>query len=127
MPNRYTKFQFQYSYERELIHVYLQATIGATGAPTLSAANSLGVASISRNDVGDYTITLQNSFSRLMMVDQCQLLAGGVLAAPIMAVQSLDGSAKTITVQFQDETAAAEIDDGAVLRMHFVLSPLART
>ena len=50
----------------ELITLYAEATIGASGAPTLVAANSPGVASIAQNGTGDYTLTLSDRYGHLL-------------------------------------------------------------
>jgi len=44
--------------ERQVKRLYMKATIGATGAPTLVTDDSLGIKSIARNGAGDYTVTL---------------------------------------------------------------------
>jgi hypothetical protein len=61
--------------EREVKRLYMKATIGATGAPTLVAADSLGIKSIVRNTTGDYTVTfgtpsaLTESYNKLLWAD----------------------------------------------------------
>lgn len=52
--------------DREVIVIAGHATIGATGAPTLVAADSKGIASITRNSAGDYTVVLQDTFPRFL-------------------------------------------------------------
>jgi hypothetical protein len=44
-----------YTHERDVKTVYAKVAIGAAGAPTLDAANSKGVLSVTRNSAGDYT------------------------------------------------------------------------
>lgn len=46
-----------------------EVTIGATGAPTLVAGRSYGVASIARNAAGDYDVVLSDLHNRIMAVD----------------------------------------------------------
>lgn len=132
MPNQHTKFQFQYSMERELVHVFLQATVGADGAITLSSANSRGVASITKETgAGDYTILLQNTYARLMQLTVSQELAGAAAnAAPNVMIEDQDVSTdKTVEIQFHaaDGTTEANPASGTVLRMHLILSNVART
>ena len=74
MANR--DFKDVQSSEREVKIVYGRATIGATGAPTLDAASSIGVRSITRTAAGDYTIILGSStpaatdkYSKLLWAD----------------------------------------------------------
>ena len=74
MANR--DFKDVQSSEREVKIVYGRATIGATGAPTLDAASSIGVRSSTRTAAGDYTIILGSStpaatdkYSKLLWAD----------------------------------------------------------
>ena len=59
MANR--DFKDVQSIERSVKIVYGRATIGASGAPTLVAASSIGVRSIARTAAGDYTVILGSS------------------------------------------------------------------
>jgi len=63
------------SRQRELKMVHLKAAIGATGAPTLDATASLGVASIERTSAGLYKITLTDKYTSLVAVHAVQLHA----------------------------------------------------
>lgn len=76
----------QYSLVKGRVSLWARVSIGATGAPTLSKWNPAtrtytsapttgtgpyaigceGIKSIARNDVGVYTITLQNTYQRLL-------------------------------------------------------------
>ena len=51
--------------EKTIVTLYADVTIGGTGAPTLVAANSKGIKSIVRNSAGNYTITLQDQYTRM--------------------------------------------------------------
>lgn len=62
MANR--NFNRHQSLEKEIKSLHLDVAIGATGAPTLT--KGLGTTSIVRNGAGDYTITLDDKFVRLM-------------------------------------------------------------
>lgn len=57
------------SVRNEVITVYAAATIGASGAPTLVAADSYGVTSISRTGAGLYTITLRDAYNAIQFAD----------------------------------------------------------
>lgn len=52
--------------EKEVKEIHARITVGSTGAPTLVAADSLGVASIARNSAGLYTLTLQDTYNKLL-------------------------------------------------------------
>lgn len=129
--NRYTQ-QFQRSFERELVHVFLKATVGASGAITLDVPNSRGVASIVKESGdGDYTVTLQDTYSRLMQVTVSKELASVTAdAAPSVMIED-EGVAgdKTVELQFYaaDGTTEANPADGTVLRLHIILSNVAKT
>jgi hypothetical protein len=132
MPASRTLFQFQGSFERELVHIYALATVGSSGAITLSSANSRGVASITKESgAGDYTILLQNTYSRLMQVTVSQELAGaaGSTAPNVMIEDESVASDKTIELQFHaaDGTTEANPASGTILRIHIVLSNVAKT
>lgn len=122
MANRnFNRFQ---ALEKEAKSLYVQVAIGASGAPTLNAANSLGVASVVRNSVGRYTITLQDKFNRLLQITESRQLASGPASAVggmVVRSQSVD-SAKTIVVEFLDATGAAvELANGTTLRLQIDL------
>lgn len=131
MPASRTLFQFQGSFERELVHIFLKATVGASGAITLDSANSRGVASITKESgAGNYTVALQNSYSRLMQLTCSQEINAAALVAPTLQILDEDvASAKTISLQFQGPDGSTETNpaSGTVLRMHIVLSNVAKT
>lgn len=47
--------QFRYSLVSKVVDIFAHVTFGASGAPTLDAANSKGVVSVTRNSAGKYT------------------------------------------------------------------------
>lgn len=123
--------QFRYSLEKRVIELFGKVTIGAAGAPTLDAAASKGIASIVRNSVGNYTITLSDPYVKLLGFNSQVLLAAGSPGAaygPVIRSEDVDG-AKTIVVQYlgatsaADTTAAAtELASGSVVYFSAVLS-----
>lgn len=60
MANR--NFNRKQSLEKEVKEIYAKITIGASGAPTLVTASSLGVTSVSRTSAGLYVITLDDKY-----------------------------------------------------------------
>lgn len=120
MANRRLQ-QFQYAFERELVHIHMKVAVGASGAPTLSRA--MGVTSMVRNSAGNYTITLQDKYNLLMNVQAQQIQASGAMAAPLINIVSESvNSAKTIVIQCRDAAgAAADIDNGNTLLLHIIL------
>jgi hypothetical protein len=75
MANR-RLFQFRYSYERDLTDLFAVITIAGSGVPTL--AQGKGIASVTRNSAGDYTIALRDNFNLLMGMDSFVKNATGV-------------------------------------------------
>lgn len=118
MANR--NFNRYQALTKEVKALFAQVAIGASGAPTLSAAKSLGVASIVRNSAGNYTITLSDKYMDLLQVSISRELAAGSPAALggfVVRSQAV-ASAKTIVVEFVDATgAAADPANGTTLRL----------
>jgi hypothetical protein len=124
MANRYFN-QFSLSFLKQKVSIYAQVAIGAAGAPTLSAVNSKGVASIARNSAGKYTVTLQDNYVAFVGVRGSVLLASGLAACvsqPCVVSQAVS-TAKTVVVQFVDFAGAAvDPDNGAVVYLEIKLN-----
>lgn len=121
MANRFFQ-QFRFSMEKYVVELWAQVAIGATGAPTLNAANSKGIASIARTGAGAYTVTLQDTYYRFL---DCQaVFVAANPASPVMHVVSENvAAAKTVLLQFRDYAGAAtDPGNGDVLRMRFSMS-----
>ena len=71
--------QFHYALERKVVEIYLKATIGAAGAVTMvtSGSNSQGVTSIVKQATGQYLITLQDKYTKLLNVHVMTMNATG--------------------------------------------------
>jgi hypothetical protein len=110
-------FQFRYSFERDVAEYFLKVTIGAAGAPTLTEAK--GVASITRNSAGNYTILLQDSSNLLLDVNSQSISGSSPQAAPISTVVSEAVATTTPTVILQyyaiDNATATDPANGEVL------------
>jgi hypothetical protein len=98
--------------ELKTVDLFMDFTVGASGAPTLKATNSIGIKSITRNSTGNYTIVLADRYVRCLNV--CETLVSTAPAAPVMSVTSIanvNGSvtplAPSLTVQFQTPTGTA--------------------
>lgn len=119
--------QFQLSLEKAVVNLYGSVAIGATGAPTLSATKSKGIASIARNSAGKYTITLSDVYQRLMAFDYCLVAAAGAPASssnvgPIIRADNSNSATPTIVIEFLDGTGAAiEVASGVTLLFNFAL------
>lgn len=64
MANRWFN-QFQRVLDKEVVTVLCKVTFGATGAPTIAAASSKGVVSVTRNAQGNFTFVFGTSSSSL--------------------------------------------------------------
>ena len=100
--------------ERAVKILYLKASIGASGAPTLVTDDSLGIKSITRNGAGDYSILLGTP-SGLTDKYPKLLYADGVLLDP----DAEDLQILTIARDSSGDAAAADPSDGANLSMIF--------
>lgn len=110
MSNRYMT-QFRYSLENAVVDLYLRVSIGASGAPTLVSGQNKGVLSIVRNSAGNYTITLTDSYRRLLNAEQKFIVATGVPAAPSMNIVSDNvATLATPTVVIQTVTGSTPTD-----------------
>lgn len=111
MANRLFNSQFRYGFERMPVSLFAKITFGAAGAPTLS--NALGIKSVVRNSAGDYTITLQDNYNRLLMVKHVfdeTSNSGTAPASPGMFIKSNQVSAATPTLEVVFNAAGTATD-----------------
>jgi hypothetical protein len=143
MANRFLQ-QFRFGFEKMPVDVYAVINIGASGAPTLeawtpstggggsyAAAQSTGfrgVKSIVRNGTGDYTLTLQDSYQRLVGFDVTfQSATTAKAVAPIVSIQGTGttlGTSTGGTIRFFTQSAAntaADPASGEVMLIHVAL------
>lgn len=122
MANR-RLFQFQYSYERDLTHLHAKIAIGASGAPTLNAALSKGIKSITRNSAGDYSVALSDNFNQLMDMNMVIQNASGIPVAPDMGVKTNSvNSATAPLVEIVTSAAGVATDpaSGDTMYLHII-------
>lgn len=105
MANR--NFNRKQALEKEVKEIYAKVAIGASGAPTLNAAQSLGVASISRTSAGLYVLTLQDKYMRLMHAS-IEVLTPS--AEDIKANVSAEAVASAKTITFRATAAGVATD-----------------
>lgn len=109
--------QFRYSFERDVVEYFLKVTIGASGAPTLTRAK--GVASITRDSAGQYTIVLQDRSAALLHVSNQAFSSTSPQAAPLMTVEAdnVNSASKSVVVQFRaiDNSTVTDPASGEVL------------
>lgn len=125
MANRWLN-QFTKSFEKEVVHIFGNAAIGASGSPTLDTSNdSKGVASIARNSTGNYTITLQDSYYKFLDFSVVFANGGTVAAAPNLDLQTISvGTSTGGTVRFvtrNNSGTATDPDNGSTMYFHLVV------
>lgn len=139
MANR-SMSRWRFSIEKELVDLYLVATIGSSGAVTLKRWNGSayvtagsdgwgGIKSITKESTaGQYTVVLQDKYNRLVHFDACfEVPTTGLPAAPVVGEipGNTDVTAATPQIQVQCTTAgggsATNPASGEVMHLHFVL------
>lgn len=108
------------SLSRELKIVNAKVNIGASGAPTLVANSSVGVASVTRDTAGVYIVTMSDKYNELLGFKVTQLIAAAQDLTFSIESEDVDGAK---TIQFQCKTAAVETDpsNGSVLFIEIML------
>lgn len=112
--------------EKGIVPLFMQVAIGATGAPTLSAVNSQGVRSISRNGAGDYTVTFGSSTPASTDTYNRYCGANFTLTDTTardytlqIHTESAIGTAGTLRFLFNSAAVTTELPNGATLKMVF--------
>ena len=117
--------------DKEVKFLFLTATIGSGGDPTLNESKSVGVKSISDTAVGEYDITLgvpggatdkypSLLFLQCFLTDSAALSTGGGVSFQIEAeTVSSDGVIKLFALD--KDGAIAEIRSGDVLQVMIVV------
>jgi len=126
MANLYG-YQFAISPVAGVVNLYGKITIsGTAGAPTLVAASSKQMTSISRTSAGLYVLKLTQTYNSFLGMDVNVMLASGVPAAPVVSLVSetvASNNASTgqkVTFQLQNNGggSATDPDSGTVLYIH---------
>ena len=129
MANR--NFNRVQALDKEVKFLFLTATIGSGGDPTLNESKSVGIKSISDTAVGEYDITLgvpggaSDKYSSLLfmqcfLTDTAAISTGGGVSFQIEAeTVSTDGVIKLFALD--KDGAIAEIRSGDVLQIMIVV------
>lgn len=122
MPNarRYT-FQFHNSFVPNLTAIYAEVAIGANGAPTLNALHSMGVADIDRVDTGEYLVTLNNRYPRLVHAKSCFVAEDGAAAPDLSVGDNNVASAGTLVILTQAGGVNIDPADGETMLLEIML------
>lgn len=124
MANRWFS-QFYWSLLKYPVKLVAQVAIGAAGAPTLSAARSKGITSITRDAAGRYTLVLNDKYQRLLNMNYSILLAAGTSTVfqCVVMVDSSNAATPSIQIQFNDAAGAAvDISNGSMLKLDFLMT-----
>jgi hypothetical protein len=93
MANRYG-YQFSQTLEKKVVNLYAKVTFGASGAPTLSAVNSKGIVSVTRNSAGIYTFVfgtkagMLDVYNKLLCVRHVLNSGSSAPASPALYVKA---------------------------------------
>lgn len=130
MANRWTN-QYSAALNKGMVSIYAKVAIGASGAATLSTANSKGIVSVTRNSAGTYTFVFGTNSAALdtyYAFCMCRALfinnSTSAPAAPIMHVitdSSATAGTASIKVQFSAAAAGAAVDpdNGSTMLLRF--------
>lgn len=99
--------QFALSMEKEVVHLYMRVTFGASGAPTITPVDNKCIASIVRNSAGQYLITLQDSYVHLLMANACSLSATAPAAPLFRLISENVRTTNSLVVQFSSTSDVA--------------------
>lgn len=122
MPNPVRQtYQFHNSFVPNLTCLYLKATIGVAGAPTINALQSMGVDSISRVSAGKYLVTLNKKYQSLRQVKSCFIASGGAAAPDLSVDTDSVASAGTLTVLTQAGGVSADPAVGEIMLLEIML------
>jgi hypothetical protein len=110
------------AFEKGIVSIYGDVTIGAVGAPTLVAAKSKGIKSIVRNSAGDYTVTLQDKYAKFFAA-WIGFIKATVPAAPSQSIKAINmqaaGGATINFVLYNSAGTATDPASGEELFLEF--------
>lgn len=112
------------AFEKGLVDIYANVAIGAAGAPTMTAKQCLGIATVVRVSAGLYTVTLADRYQRTMDFNANFLNATGAhtVFQVVLKSDSVNTATPSLQIRCNDASGAAvDPSSGAVLIMHFHL------
>lgn len=128
MANRYTT-QFTQTLEKKVIHVYGKVTFGATGAPTLVAAQSKGIVSVTRNNTGEYTFVfgtkagMLDVYNKLLMMRHVFNSGSSAPASPSCYIKTdsvATAGTCSLRVVFNSAGTATDPASGEAVHLEFI-------
>ena len=119
MANR--NFNRLQALEKEVKTLHMKVAIGAAGAPTINAAQSQGVASITRVSAGLYDVVLQDNYMRLINIHPSIIAAAGEDLKIQIVSDSVASSTKTFRFRCVAVAAATDPANGDSILMSIEL------
>ena len=110
------------SLNRRARELHIRFFPAGAGAPTYAAQDSKGVASIVRNSAGEWLVTLQDTYKRLLSAQATIQMAAATDLVPQIATVANLASALPVTVIVRALAVAAPTDIAANANNSFMLS-----
>ena len=112
--------------EQGVTSLFFKLTVGATGAVSATAGYGLAATTpIVRNGTGNYTISFDRSFKKLLNITHTMVLASPQDLA--MTVTSDDVATGSITVEFSIGGTATDPSNGAIVLFELKIADTALT
>lgn len=123
MANRNYTGERMFNMEKDPVMLFLQCNIGASGAPSNLLAR--GISSIVRDAAGQYTITLQDAYVKVMSLVGCGIAATAGTTSGVSSIQliaSTDVPNKVIKIQTLNASGTvADPTSGTILDLQIIL------
>lgn len=107
--------------EVSCISLWCEINIGSTGA--VSSSSGLGIASVVRDSAGKYTITLADSYNKLLWADVALLddtnsdpTSVGIVGR--LYSEDVDAATPVVTIQFYDFTDGSAADPASGAKVY---------
>lgn len=119
--------QFWLGLEKQRVTLFGKVAIGSTGACTISAVNSKGISTVTRNAAGKYTFVMQDTYVKFMgmKVTFIKPSDGLTTVSQVSVISETVATAatKNIVVQCLDFAGAAvDPDSGSTMYVEFQFS-----
>lgn len=115
-------FQNFQAKEPDVIKLFGKVAIGASGAPTLDAVNSKGIASIVRTGAGAYTITLDEAYNKFYtLAALLQASSAEDITVQLVSEAVSTSTAPTIAILCKAAAVATDPSDGSTLYLEISL------
>lgn len=118
MANR--NFNRKQALDKEVKEIYAKITIGATGAPTLVTADSIGVQSVTRSSAGVYVVTLQDKYVKLLFLS-ANIVTPTAEDVHVNMVSETVASSRQVTLRVCTGAVATDPANGDTLLVAFQL------